>query len=704
MNRNKKIFLAILVLCLGYGIAFDGGSDALAAGGVVLYSAQMDRDGESVARINKGVGDVESVNEVVRAVKNNNDIDSVLIECVNQGMLPVLIDGINVDDGVTEFERNAMLYNTYSLQNQISCAKNGSNIMLPEGVFYFVSGQVYMAVDSKVNGNDASVERHVISFYKESNDGVQRDVVTNVTIAGAYKNAGKTELKPYDSGEEEYSNNARLIKDGRNKVAPGGIDMFFFNDLSAYGSDAPRYLTGLNFRNFTINSDKTAGYKYNTSGKGFMMNLIDNCHWDNVVVKNTDGTGFGVDSPKNSGISNSRAIGNGKGIWANHGGDTDVAGAMRGGGSGFGIGTGYSDGESFVIEKSVAEGNGLFGFFYEHQGRFGPEKYLGTSGDFKFVDTESEGNYWNYGGMRANDVEIVDSESVLGQNYAGKNTARSVYFSDESRNISTNGGVDIDATVFSDLDKNDYYYDAVLWMEANGLANDLVNFSVDGNWDESRRADNFDTVTTFGPNSGVTRADAISLIWRMMGRPGNTVSRGSNPTSLNADNGRYLDIKTCFEDVKSYRTYAGAVQWALVNGVTNGVSGDCRSDGHGGYTGSGIFGGEEMLTRAQFVTMLYRLENPLNSGGSTNRDVGDVEEFVDVTDRNAWYYDAVMWAVKNKITNGVGDNKFAPDGKLTRAQMAAMVYRYWNKYYCGDSGGMKCADPDVLLDVNHNRK
>lgn len=74
------------------------------------------------------------------------------------------------------------------------------------------------------------------------------------------------------------------------------------------------------------------------------------------------------------------------------------------------------------------------------------------------------------------------------------------------------------------------------------------------------------------------------------------------------------------------------------------------------------------LTRAQLVTILYRAAGTPSVEGKTN-------SFTDVA-AGTWYTDAVVWAADAKVVNGVGDNKFAPEDKITREQLATMLYRY----------------------------
>lgn len=75
------------------------------------------------------------------------------------------------------------------------------------------------------------------------------------------------------------------------------------------------------------------------------------------------------------------------------------------------------------------------------------------------------------------------------------------------------------------------------------------------------------------------------------------------------------------------------------------------------------------MTRAMLVTVLWR------SAGSPNEGTNG---FTDVP-ADQWYTQAVAWAAQNGIVNGVGSNKFDPDAKITREQLAAVLYRYAGK-------------------------
>lgn len=167
---------------------------------------------------------------------------------------------------------------------------------------------------------------------------------------------------------------------------------------------------------------------------------------------------------------------------------------------------------------------------------------------------------------------------------------------------------------FTDVSTSDYYYDAVLWAVKNGVTNGT-------------------SATTFGPNMAVSRAQMVTFLWRAHGSPKAT---GTNP----------------FTDVSTSDYYYDAVLWAVANGVTNGTS-------------ATTFSPDTAVTRSQAVTFQWRAAgSPVVSGSS----FGDV-----ATD--AYYVNAVTWAVANGITNGTGGNTFSPDVVVSRAQAVTFLYR-----------------------------
>ena len=109
-----------------------------------------------------------------------------------------------------------------------------------------------------------------------------------------------------------------------------------------------------------------------------------------------------------------------------------------------------------------------------------------------------------------------------------------------------------------------------------------------------------------------------------------------------------------FVDVATGSYYEDAVDWAVENGITTGVSAS-RFDPNG------------VCTRAQAVTFLWRAAG---SPAPRSRTM----PFADVP-AGSYYYDAVLWAVENGITKGTSDTRFSPDATCSRAQIVAFLWR-----------------------------
>ena len=109
-----------------------------------------------------------------------------------------------------------------------------------------------------------------------------------------------------------------------------------------------------------------------------------------------------------------------------------------------------------------------------------------------------------------------------------------------------------------------------------------------------------------------------------------------------------------FPDVTEGDWFYEAVRYAYETGLMDGV-------------GDSLFAPNSETTRAQLVTILYRLAGEPEPGGDSG--FSDVET-------GTWYTDAVAWAAENGIVNGVSDTEFAPGDDITREQLAAILYRY----------------------------
>lgn len=109
-----------------------------------------------------------------------------------------------------------------------------------------------------------------------------------------------------------------------------------------------------------------------------------------------------------------------------------------------------------------------------------------------------------------------------------------------------------------------------------------------------------------------------------------------------------------FVDVATGSYYEDAVDWAVENGITKGTD-----DTH--------FSPDGICTRAQAVTFLWR------TAGSPEPETRTMP-FTDVP-VGSYYYDAVLWAVENGITNGTSDTTFSPNMTCSRAQIVAFLWR-----------------------------
>ncbi len=128
-----------------------------------------------------------------------------------------------------------------------------------------------------------------------------------------------------------------------------------------------------------------------------------------------------------------------------------------------------------------------------------------------------------------------------------------------------------------------------------------------------------------------------------------------------------------FKDVKFGDWYHEAVDFAVKRGLFKGMT-------------ETTFEPNTPMTRGMLVTVLWRYEGSPEEGKN---------EFVDVKAGN-WYEKAVAWAAKNEIVNGVGNGRFDPNGKITREQMAAILFRYSAyKEYDTDKRGDLSKFPDA---------
>ena len=174
---------------------------------------------------------------------------------------------------------------------------------------------------------------------------------------------------------------------------------------------------------------------------------------------------------------------------------------------------------------------------------------------------------------------------------------------------------------FTDVPVNQFYYDSVAWALDGEITNGI-------------------SATEFGPTSGCNRAQAVTFLWRAAGSPAPTSTE--NP----------------FVDVEKGSFYEQAVLWAVEKGITNGID-------------ATHFAPNKSCNRATIVTFLYRaFENPA---------VDTAENPFSDVPADDWFTAPVLWAVKQGITNGMGDGTFGVNSICNRAQMVTFLYRSYNK-------------------------
>lgn len=173
---------------------------------------------------------------------------------------------------------------------------------------------------------------------------------------------------------------------------------------------------------------------------------------------------------------------------------------------------------------------------------------------------------------------------------------------------------------FTDVHTYDYFYDAVQWA----VNKDITKGT---------------SATTFSPKTGCTRAMIVTFLWRAADSP--------EPRS---NSNKFTDVSAT-----RHADYMKAILWATEQGITTG-------------TGNNKFSPDATCTRAMIVTFLYRYKNSPAVYGSLN--------FTDVSKTtHSAYYNAILWAVNNKVTTGYGNGIFDPNGTCNRGDAVTFLYR-----------------------------
>lgn len=195
-----------------------------------------------------------------------------------------------------------------------------------------------------------------------------------------------------------------------------------------------------------------------------------------------------------------------------------------------------------------------------------------------------------------------------------------IMLTSSAKGFSCNGGADCPSAAFEDVKPTTWYHEAIDYAVSNKLFGGMSD-------------------TTFEPETAMTRAMLVTVLWRFEGEPSGGIAN--------------------FTDVKANTWYAKAVAWASKNDIVNGV-------------GNGKFAPDVKVTREQLALILYRysMKNGIGIGGK-----GKLPAFIDFSRISKWAEKAYSWAVANELIGGI-DGLLAPQGNATRAQVATILMRF----------------------------
>ena len=182
------------------------------------------------------------------------------------------------------------------------------------------------------------------------------------------------------------------------------------------------------------------------------------------------------------------------------------------------------------------------------------------------------------------------------------------------------------ANPFTDVSEKDWFYSDVMFVYENGL---MLGTSK----------------TLFSPHGTATRGMMATILWRMEGSP---VPKGKNS----------------FTDVEAGKWYADAITWTAENGI------------FAGY-GKDKFGPDDPITREQLAAIFYRYAD---YKGYDLTVKGNLDKFKDADKITDYAKTAMQWAVGSGLVKGKSGNLLDPQGTATRAEIAAMLHRFIEKY------------------------
>lgn len=173
------------------------------------------------------------------------------------------------------------------------------------------------------------------------------------------------------------------------------------------------------------------------------------------------------------------------------------------------------------------------------------------------------------------------------------------------------------------------------------------------------------TDTTFSPNVELSRAMAVVLLHRLAGSPRSDAEPG-------------------FSDAGENDWFTPALSWAVEHEIVSGNE-------------DGSFAPYRPVSRQELALMLF---NYARDKGSEPVTTSELEDFSDVDSVAVWAREAMAWAVRNKLINGVGSNLLAPTYNATRAQTASVILRFVDYLAVGMENTEENSEPSGVSDVS----
>lgn len=182
----------------------------------------------------------------------------------------------------------------------------------------------------------------------------------------------------------------------------------------------------------------------------------------------------------------------------------------------------------------------------------------------------------------------------------------------KSRNYTSN---------FTDVPRYEWYYEAVSYVASEGLMNGV-------------------STTQFNPNGTASRAQIVTILWRLAGEPS--------------------ALTGAFTDVPAGQYYSTAVAWASRQGIVTGV-------------GNNRFEPNSNITREQLAVILYRYAQ---DAGYTTSASANITGYYDYARVNSYARTAMSWAVGAGLITGTSTTTLSPQDTATRAQVATILMRF----------------------------